>query len=192
MPTAPAFTLTATLEDLTGAAAGTTANPAKLRICLCAFGPVLPTIAGTAMVAKAGPMDFYSTGSAISTLLWGNDQITPAGTFYSIEVLDGEDNVVQCGAYILTGSGGDLSSLAQIVPPYGFLLPSLIVAEAAGAVPGTAYTSPGPVVLVFYNGTLLTPGLAFPILSYTLSGGTTINLNFATETDDVVSTLYIA
>jgi hypothetical protein len=158
MPTTPEFTLTATLEDLTGAAAGSTANPAKLRICLCGFGPALPRIAGTTMVAKCGPTDFFSTGAALSIELWGNDQITPAGTYYSIEILDGEDNVVQCGAYVLTGSGGDLSSL----PPVNPLPPSpqmfgLVMVQLAGTVPGTAFKLPAPawmgVILgIFYKG----------------------------------------
>jgi hypothetical protein len=157
LPTTPEFTLTATLEDLTGTAAGSTANPAKLRICLCGFGPALPRISGTAMVAKCGPMDIYSTGSAISTLLWGNDQITPAGTYYSIEVLDGEDNVVQCGAYVLTGAGGDLSSLTPIVPAPAPQLFNLALVQLAGTVPGTVFTLPEPAWLgvilgIFYRG----------------------------------------
>ena len=68
------------------------------------MGLSLPYIANTALLAKVGPMDFYSTsGSPLVITLFGNDQITPAGTYYTIEVLDGEDNVVQCGAYVLTG-----------------------------------------------------------------------------------------
>src|SRR5690348_879931 len=100
--TTPNTTLTATLDDLTGVALGSLALAAKLRITLCGFGPVLPKITGTAMIAQAGPKSFFSTGSPLSIPLWGNDQITPAGTFYTIEILDGEDNVVQCGAYRFT------------------------------------------------------------------------------------------
>jgi hypothetical protein len=113
----PAITLTATLLDVLGAAAGSVANPAKLRICLCGFGPVLPKIAGTGMLARVGPLDVFSSGATISTLIFGNDVILPAGTYYSIEILDGSDNVVQCGAYKLTGSGPQtLDGQTQIVP----------------------------------------------------------------------------
>ena len=60
MPAAtPNITLTATLDDLTGAAAGSTANPAKLRIMLCGFNPDLPRITGTTMLARVGPFTFY-------------------------------------------------------------------------------------------------------------------------------------
>lgn len=190
MPATPNITLTATLDDLTGAAAGSIANPAKLRITLCGFGPVLPLITGTAMIAKAGPFAVYSTGAIISTLLWGNDQITPDGTYYTIEVLDGQDNVVQIGAYLLTGPPAtiDLSNLIQIVPPYGFPIGDLAYLPCSGAVPGTVYVAPGPVIAVAYNGMLMPINQTLPpYLSYTLaSDQVTITLNFTTEPLDRV------
>ena len=180
MATTPNTTLTATLDDLTGAAAGSLANPAKLRITLCGFGPILPLISGTAMLAKTGPFAIYSTGGAITTALWGNDQITPSGTYYSIEILDGEDNVVQCGAYQFTGGGTfDLSNAVQIVPPYGFFLGGLVVRQCTGAIPGHSYSAPGFIIAVFYNGVLLRP-----TIDYNLSGPYTINLTFSTELGD--------
>ncbi len=158
MPTSPGYTLTQTLEDITGAAAGSTANPAKLRICLCGFGPVLPYIAGTALLAKVGPMDFYSTSSSpLVITLFGNDQITPAGTYYSIEVLDGEDNVVQCGAYVLTGSGGG-GLPPPITPPPAPQPGGLVMNQLSGTVPGTVFTLPTPawagaIIGIWYRGT---------------------------------------
>jgi hypothetical protein len=183
MPATPNITLTATLEDFTGAAAGSVANPAKLRIALCGFGPVLPRVTGTTMLARTGPFDEYSTGAALSITLFGNDQITPTGTYYSIEILDGEDNVVQCGAYIFTGSTTiDLSNAAQIVPGgYVPSLPQLKYLPCAGAVPGTIYTAPGPIVALFYNGVALPAGQALPTLSYTAVGNVA-TLNFTTQT----------
>jgi hypothetical protein len=187
MPAAtPNITLTATLDDLSGAAAGSTANPAKLRITLCGFGPSLPLIQGTAMLAKTGPFSVYSSGAAISVLLWGNDQISPSGTYYSIEVLDGEDNVVQCGAYTLTGSGSqDLSSIPQVVPPYGFPPSRLAYASCTGAVPGTVYVAPGNVVAPTYNGILLRSTL------YTITGNV-ITLLFSTEVGDRIDAFCVA
>lgn len=188
MPATPHITLTATLDDLTGAAAGSTANPAKLRIALCGFGPVLPLIAGAAILAKTGPFAVYSTGGPISVPLWANDQITPNTTFYSIEVLDGEDNVVQCGMYKFTGSGTiDLSNAIQLVPPYGFTLGALAVAATSAIVPGTIFQSPGLVVGVYYNGILQRPGI-----DYTMSGaGTIINLAFTIEPGDNIYALCV-
>jgi hypothetical protein len=186
--TTPNITLTATLDDLTGAAAGSLANPAKLRIALCGFGPVLPLIAGTAVLARTGPFAVYSTGAAISTQLWGNDQITPANTYYSIEILDGEDNVVQCGAYQFTGGGSiDLSNAPQIVPPYGFSLGALRTMVCSNIVPGTTFQAPGQVVSVYYNGVLLRP-----TIDYTISGGGTIvNLTFTIEPGDNIYALCV-
>jgi hypothetical protein len=144
MPATPNITLTATLETIAGAAAGSTANAAKLRIALCGFGPSIPTIAGTAIIASTGPNAFYSTGTPISTLIYGNDQITPAGTFYSIEVLDGEDNVVQCDNYQLTGSGTqDLSNLTPMTPPAAQPGGYILAPAAAGALVMNAAGSPG-------------------------------------------------
>jgi hypothetical protein len=117
MPATPQITLTATLSDIAGAAAGSTSNPAVLRIALAGFGLTLPCIAGTANVAKVGPQDFYDTGGGVSVALWGNDVLTPAETYYAITVLDGDGNIVQSGAYRFTGTQTiDLSSAPQIYP----------------------------------------------------------------------------
>jgi hypothetical protein len=193
VPATPNITLTATLDDILGAAAGSTANPAKLRIALCGYGPVLPRIAGTAMLARIGPFDLQAASSSpISTPLWGNDQITPAGTYYTIEVLDGLGNIVQAGAYQFTGAGTiDLSNAAQILPGQPAGIPELDYLPCTGTVPGTAYTAPGTVVMVFYNGVALPAGQAFPILSYTLTGGTAITLNFTTDVGDQIYALCI-
>ncbi|MGA9668394.1 MAG: hypothetical protein WBQ94_04255 [Terracidiphilus sp.] len=179
MPLSPNITLTATLEDLTGAAAGSTASPAKLRITLCGFGPVLPEIAGTAMLARVGPFSIFSTGGAISTALWGNDQISPSGTYYSIEILDGEDNVVQCGAYVFTGPGGttiDLSNAPQITPQAVPQIFNMTRKALTGAVPGRVFTVPTPlwgnnVLSVDYKGLLQRPPTDVTP-DYTLAGQT--------------------
>ena len=79
MPLTPQITLTATLEDITGVAAGTTANPAKLQIVLCNYGLTLPQIPGTSTIAKKTITE-YSTGGEISVALWGNDVLTPVNS----------------------------------------------------------------------------------------------------------------
>lgn len=118
MPATPNITLTATLEDIQGLAAGTTANPAKLRIALCGYYRTLPVIVGTTNIAKVGPYEILSTGGPISIPLWGNNQISPTNTYYEIAILDGEDNVLQCAAYIFNGPQTiDLSNVTQINPP---------------------------------------------------------------------------
>jgi hypothetical protein len=183
----PQITLTATLDDLSGIAAGTVSNPAKVRIALCGFGLVIPQIVGTCTLAKIGPTDYLSTGEALSIQLWGNDVINPLGTYYAITILDGEDNIVQCGSYQFTGTQTiDLSSAAQIVPSN-----TLEYAPCTGDVPGTVYIAAGMVIGALYNGVFLRPGI-----DYTLSAlGKQINLTFSTQKgedgnpDDVISAL---
>lgn len=117
MPTTPNTTITITLDDVQGNTIGSAGNPAYVEIALCNFGPFLPRIAGTAMIAKAGPYRIPFTGSPISVNLWSNDQIIPAGTFYAISILDDSKNVLQTGAYTFTGTvNADLSTIAQTFP----------------------------------------------------------------------------
>lgn len=119
MPLTPQITLTATLDDITGQPAGTTASPARLVIDLCNYGLTLPQIAGTATLAKIH-QEFLSTGSELSIALWGNDVITPGPdvTYYMITVIDGDGNEVQSGCYQFDGESVtiDLSNAPQIYP----------------------------------------------------------------------------
>jgi hypothetical protein len=138
MPASPGFTLTATLQTIAGGAAGTAANPAKLIIVLCGAGLALPSIAGTSTIAQRKYEVLATSGSAVSQLLWGNDQISPAGTWYSITLVDGFGNVLQTGDYWLTGSGGDLSSLLPKSAGY------LVGAAPNGSIPGDGFALPTP------------------------------------------------
>jgi hypothetical protein len=181
MPLTPQITLTANLQDIAGATAGSTASPAVLRIALAGFGLVLPCIVGTSNIVRSGPEDFYDIGTGVTTTLWGNDVINPLGTYYAITLLDGDGNILQTGAYQFTGTQQiDLSSAPQIVPTN-----SIAFADCTGAVPGMTYTAPGIVVMALYNGVAQRLGI-----DYTLSnGGKQINLTFATQAGDVVSAL---
>ena len=120
MSLTPQITLTATLDDYSGAAIGSANQPAYLRIALCGFGLFLPRIPGTAMVGKvcSWPQDIPYTGTQISVKLWGNDAIAPLGTYYAISVLDANKNVIQTGTYVFTGTETvDLSTLVPAFPP---------------------------------------------------------------------------
>lgn len=187
----PAITLTAVLDDLAGNPVGSPANPSKLCIALCNFGPQLPRIAGTTLLAKVGPFFIESIDGTISTKLWGNDVIVPVGTYYTVSVLDGQGNVVQCAAYQITGSGSfDLSNLNPILPPYGTTSPAALkYLPCTGS--GTAWTAPGmSLVAVAYNGMLLRAGLPPPLLSYTATG-TAITLTFTPDPLDKIDALCV-
>ena len=180
----PNITLTALLQDIAGHPLGSAANPCKLCIALCGYGPYLPKIAGTSMLARVGPIYLESTNGSFSTPLWGNDVITPSGTYYTVALLDGQGNVVQCAAYTLTGSGTqDLSGILPTIPPYGFPIGNLVYRPCTGS--GRNWTAPGKAIVVTYNGINMPQGASFPINSYTLdSSGTQITLNFVPDTTD--------
>lgn len=123
--TTPAINLTVTLQDI----GGTSVSKGSIIITLCAFGPTLPCIIGTSMLAKVGPLKYVLQDGTTDTPipLYGNDQITPAGTYYSVAIMDDKQNVVQSGIYQFTGSGTiDLSSAPQVTPgPGGGTIPPL-------------------------------------------------------------------
>lgn len=166
-----------------------------VRVTLCGIGPYVPAIAGTGMVADAGIPRLAGPGSAITLTLWGNDQITPDSTFYCVEVLDENEDVIQAGNYqFLTGdSPYDLSTAEQIIDPYGFSLPDLAFRPCTGAIPGEVFVAPGRIVALAYNGVLLREGLSTPNLSYVVTGQdfTTAVLNFNTETEDRIDAICI-
>lgn len=184
MSLTPQITLTATLDTISGVAAGNAANPARLRIALCGYGQTLPAVPGTANIALVGPTEYFSTGSPLSIPLWGNDVIAPSGTFYEIAVLDGNENVVQCGSYVFTGSGTiDLSNANQIIPG-GITVEYL---PCTGVVPGTVYTAPGKIIQLFVNGNAQRPGI-----DYNLDSTQTIaTLTYSTQIQNgVPDTVY--
>lgn len=156
------ITLTATLTDYSGAAIGSAATPAFLRIALAGYRGVLPCVPGTAMVGKvtSWPGDIPYTGSQITVPLWGNDVITPAGTWYSISVLDANKNVIQTGAYQFTGTQTIDLSNAVPLPIQGAV--TLAQAVPNGLLPGVAFMLPALAVAgmdapLFYNGQLQLP-----------------------------------
>jgi len=95
-----------------------------LILTLCGYGQNLPRILGTSMLAKIGPRKYVLPTGIAAIPLWGNDAIFPAGTFYSIAMMDDKQNVVQCGNYQFIGTGSqDLSNAIQILPPIPGVVP---------------------------------------------------------------------
>jgi hypothetical protein len=180
MAVTPQITLNAKLQDLSGDSAGSTANPAILRIALAGFGLTLPCIPGTSNVAQPGPEDYLDSGTGAQAKLWGNDVIFPAGTYYAITLLDGDGNVLQTGRYRFTGTQTlDLSEAPQLVDGAN----ALIGAVPNGAYPGNTYTVPLPAYggtvpsALYYNGGLQ------DLEEFTLAGET-LFLNFETFPGD--------
>jgi hypothetical protein len=188
---APAITLTANLQDLTGSEIGSTANPAKVCIALCGSGAQLPRIVGTSMIGRPGPVYLEVVGGTFTTLLWGNDVIEPLGTYYTVAILDGQGNVVQCSAYQLSGSGTfDLSNLTPLTFPNQnpqaqifFGPPSIQVSPSPVNGSNTQFTfsapaTPPPLISVYVAGVYKTQGVDFT-LAYTGSNSWTITMTTA-------------
>jgi hypothetical protein len=119
MALTPQIGLTISLDDLQGNDIGSSSSPAFVEIALANYGPIMPRIAGTAMLAKVGPgsQKIPYLGAPIVVTLWGNDVIVPAGTYYAITIFDDQGNVLQSGAYVFTGTvNADLSTIAQAFP----------------------------------------------------------------------------
>jgi hypothetical protein len=186
------MTLSANLMSILGEGA----EAGYLRITLCGFGPVIPSVPGTGMLADAGIPQLIGPqvgSTALLVNLLGNAVINPANTFYEISVLDANQNVIQSANYILSGSGTqDLSQLIPLTPPgAGYQPGGLVYAPCTGVVPGTVYTASGPVIAVSYNGIFLRAGQALPALSYT-AAGEVITLNFTTQIGDRIDAICLA
>lgn len=164
MPTSPGVTLTVTLQDVTGI----DVDNGSLVIRLCGFGQSLPRIAGTSMLAKVTMKIPLATGISAGINLFGNDQITPAGTYYAIEVIDANKNIVQAGIYQFTsGQDIDLSNATQIVnQPSG---------GGGGGGGGSAGAGSYTVVAANGNVNLASTGAGVQVFDVTLNGDSQFN-----------------
>jgi hypothetical protein len=120
------------MADLIGALQ----SNSTLQMQLCGYGSQVPRISGTGMIAKTSPIAVKAGGTGIITMsIWGNDVITPAGTYYTFAVADDQGNVVQLNAYQFAGAGTyDLSSAALYDPPPPSILSvNPVLRDPAGA-----------------------------------------------------------
>jgi len=134
----PGITLTCTLHDING----NPVNKGVVTIVLFGFGPNLPSIVGTSMLAKVGPVQYsLADGTFDSGLkLWGNDQITPLNqTYYCITIEDDKKNIVQSGIYQFSGTQTiDLSNAPQINPILGTPPLQFVTADIWIILPGSS------------------------------------------------------
>lgn len=106
----PAATITGTLQDLTG-----TANVGTVVFELVNFGTNVPRVSGTGILVQINNTAIANGSGVFSITLWGNDQITPSGTYYNVTFLTNAGAPVATLAYQFTGAGGDLSTMAPLV-----------------------------------------------------------------------------
>lgn len=156
-PVTPQITINGTLDDLYGAALA----DSSLAVQLVNYGSQAPRIAGTAIIASTAPLAIPCPAGTFSFNVWGNDVITPAGTYYIVQILDDNGNVIQTNAYLFTGAQTvDLST----VVPYN---PNVIV------VPGVPVVA-GPLVTLVFNANLVINGLLGTTYDLTLTGNVAV------------------
>lgn len=168
MAATPNTTLTATLQDFSG-------NPVSggfLIIKLCGYGQVLPRIVGTSIIARIDPPPmFLQGGISAGVPLWGNDQITPAGTYYAIALMDDKKQILQSGIYQFNDAGLiDLSNAPQLPEPPTILGSGYHSEALSGAIDGVntqfGFSAPldqSQLFMLFYNGVYMRPGLDYSV-----------------------------
>lgn len=91
----PNITLTGNFESITGAGTG------SATITLTGYGTSVPRVSGTGIVAVAKYT--VSLSASFSITIWGNDQLTPNGTSYTIAFFDSKGAFVASNTYTFTG-----------------------------------------------------------------------------------------
>jgi hypothetical protein len=155
----PAITLSGNLKDIFGV----NVQNGSLLIQLVGFGASIPRIVGTGILARTAPLEILADASgAFSTLIYGNDVITP-DTYYTIQVRDDQNNVVMSNGYKLTIANG----AAQVLSDLNTYSPSTVV--VAGQ------TVFGALVVLVYNAVLAINAALGTAFEVTLTGNVGTN-----------------
>jgi hypothetical protein len=183
MPAPAPITLTATLKNIiTGIAAG-----ARVKITLAGYDNDIPELPGSYLLGEVSEDVQVSTDGILNTTVWGNDVILPLGTFYLVQIIDGNGNCIAAGEYRITGTGPvDLSSLAPLQSGQALLFGAV----PSGLQPGRAFMLPLPSraagnALLYYNG-------ALQILDNFTVNGEGLLTKFQTAAADTLYLMYAA
>jgi hypothetical protein len=119
-------TLTGKLESILTEAV----ESGSIVIALCGYGPQVPRLQGQSLLARVTTQEIEAGSNGTFTAeVPGNDEIAPAGTYYTVTVKNDNGDVVQTNAYLfLDDQTYDLDSTepfdpTQPIPP----LPPLII-----------------------------------------------------------------
>ncbi len=92
----------------------------SVEVALCGYGSYLPRGGDGALYARPTSLPQQIPVAADGTFsftVFGNDQIEPAGTYYTITIKDSNGDIVQCAAYLfLGGSNYDLDTTDPFDP----------------------------------------------------------------------------
>ena len=118
MPTPITFNLN--LQDTAGDLLPGVGQGAGIVVQLCGYGSQIPRVAGTALIASTMSQTYLASANGFITFkAWGNDVLLPAGTYYTVQVIDTFGNVIQTNAYEFIGPGAyDLSTVTPINPTF--------------------------------------------------------------------------
>ena len=105
------ITVTANLTDPSGSPL--TGN-SFVRFRLRNFQGFVPVVTGTSVICET-QIDALPTAGAISQALWGNNNITPATTFYTVEFWD-QGRITSTGNYLFNANTS-LNTAAQLNAP---------------------------------------------------------------------------
>jgi len=126
------ITVNATVQDITSTDLNNPANSsAFVRFRLRNFQGSVPQISGTSIVAETLIDSLPGASGAISQLLWGNNNITPANTYYTVELWS-KGRITSSGNYIFNANT-NLDTASPINPTPAPQGPSSIVFENNGA-----------------------------------------------------------
>lgn len=91
------------------------ANIGSVQLQLANYGNNVPRVSGTSILVQLTTIATANGSGAFTVTVWGNDQISPDGTYYIVQFLDAAGAVIASIPYLLTGSGTfDLSSLTPL------------------------------------------------------------------------------
>lgn len=113
IPTPP-LTVTANLLTLLGNSGDT---KARIKAILCGYQGSLPKMPGIGFFSSAEAKILAGSEGAVSLAIWPNDVISPPGTFYCIEIIDGNQVAISAENYQFTERGElDLSTVTPYDP----------------------------------------------------------------------------
>lgn len=133
MPT-PQITLTGNFQDLFS----TADVGGQIIVTLENYGANIPRVSGAGILDKP-QVTITADGNGnipINTKIWGNDVITPSGTYYVVTLLSSLGVLVQSQAYVWNGTlTVDLGSAAPLNPIPPPTIPQLFIVVPFSATP---------------------------------------------------------
>lgn len=105
----PSVTITANLQSVTGSA-----DAASVTFELVNYQGTVPRVSGTCLILQTSFTAVGDGSGNISVQLWGEEQVTPSGTYYTATFFNDAGGQVASVAYQFTGPG--TFDLSNVVP----------------------------------------------------------------------------